>query len=96
MVPTGAANGLCRPVSAGSNPDNECADDGAASCRHDGSCDGKGGCLLYAATTPCGAGPSCTNNVEMSASACKGSTRNCWRVSSKANIRKPLPWFWRT
>jgi N-acetylneuraminic acid mutarotase len=50
---TGAADGKCRPASAGIDPHQDCPDDGALSCKRDGACDGSGGCRLYAAGTTC-------------------------------------------
>ncbi len=68
---TGQADGLCKPITAGSDPDSECADDGAASCGHDGTCDGAGACRLYGATTVC-AGASCNGALEAPARMCDG------------------------
>ena len=51
--------GTCKPVPSGAvDPAGQCRDQGAASCATDGSCDGAGGCHLYAAGTQC-AQPGC-------------------------------------
>jgi hypothetical protein len=68
---TGGANGRCRPVSAGTDPDGECADDGAPSCKRDGQCDGAGSCALYARGTACGA-PSCAGSALTGPPTCDG------------------------
>jgi hypothetical protein len=55
---TGAANGSCRPVSAGANPDGDCSVDVSNSCGSDGTCSGLGttssSCRLRASGTTCG------------------------------------------
>ena len=53
---TGASNGLCRPVSAGSDPDSECAVDTGNACGRDGTCDGVGACRYQVLGTACGSG----------------------------------------
>lgn len=49
------ANGTCGPVKVGTDPNNQCADQGASSCGTNGMCDGAGACQLYASGTTCGA-----------------------------------------
>src|SRR5262249_42431074 len=53
------------PVKPGTDPDNECTDEGATSCKQDGLCDGARGCQKYAVGTVCAvascAGPSSGN-----------------------------------
>jgi hypothetical protein len=66
------SEGKCLPVPAGEDPDNECADDGPSTCKHDGTCDGKGGCRNYAAGTACMPG-ACTGTTESSGRLCDGS-----------------------
>ena len=68
---TGAANGLCRNVILGSDPDNECRDDGAASCGLNGSC-GNGGCALYTSGTEC-APETCIGDDLFGVRSCDGS-----------------------
>ena len=63
--------GLCLPVAAGQDPDNECADDGASSCGGDGACDGAKACRRYPAGTVCAAG-GCDVATERAASLCDG------------------------
>ena len=50
---TGGAAGLCVPVTAGTDPHNDCPDDGAATCDQTGACNGAGACALYSASTVC-------------------------------------------
>jgi hypothetical protein len=45
--------GRCRPVPAGMDPRQDCTEEGAATCRRDGTCDGAGRCRLYVKDTPC-------------------------------------------
>lgn len=67
---TGGANGTCRAVSTGTDPDGECPDDGPPSCARNGVCDGVGACQKYAAGTACG---STTCSMGMQAGfACDG------------------------
>jgi hypothetical protein len=66
------SEGRCVPVPAGQDLDNECADEGASTCKNDGMCDGKGGCRKYPATTECQPG-NCTGTTESSARMCDGS-----------------------
>jgi hypothetical protein len=47
-------DGVCAPVAAGSDPDNECAEDVAGGCGSDGTCDGAGACRNRMGTS-CGA-----------------------------------------
>jgi hypothetical protein len=50
---TGAANGTCAPITAGTDPDAECEDDGPGECGDDGTCDGAGACRQYPDGTLC-------------------------------------------
>lgn len=50
---TQADDGTCAPVAEGTDPDDECIDEGEASCGLDGSCDGEGACRHYRAGTVC-------------------------------------------
>ncbi len=68
---TGGTNGTCAPVQAGQDPDNECADQGAASCGTNGVCNGANACAKYAAATVC-AQPSCSTGTASAASLCNG------------------------
>jgi hypothetical protein len=73
---TGAPDGLCRSIPAGTDPDTECTDDGAASCGRTGHCDGNGACALYTPGTTCGV-PSCAGSTLTAAPTCdaKGTCR---------------------
>jgi Carbohydrate binding domain len=68
---TGQANGLCKPVTAGTDPDNECAQDTASSCGLDGMCNGAGACRKWAAGTIC-VGQSCLGSTYTPARTCDG------------------------
>ena len=68
----GGADGVCEVIAAGTDPDSECADEGATSCGLDGSCDGSGACRFYEAGTPCGDTASCTDGVQVTPDACAG------------------------
>jgi hypothetical protein len=67
---TGSA-GTCINVPAGQDPLAQCADQLAPSCKTNGSCDGKGGCQLYASGTVCGTN-SCTAGEATAAGKCDG------------------------
>ena len=55
-------NGVCGATEAGTDPDADCADDGATSCARDGLCSGAGACALYSKGTGCGA-TTCTGST---------------------------------
>jgi len=65
------SEGRCIDVPAGTDPLNQCADQGAASCGTDGACDGSGACRKYASGTVCGAA-SCSAGTSMPARTCNG------------------------
>jgi uncharacterized protein (TIGR03382 family) len=67
----GGQSGVCEPIIAGSDPQDECADQGAASCGTNGSCDGAGACALYPKNAVCVA-PSCAGSTMIDASLCDG------------------------
>lgn len=50
---TGMSEGHCAPVSAGTDPGNECAAAPVSSCGNDGYCDGASGCRQYSNGTVC-------------------------------------------
>ncbi|HSZ82547.1 MAG TPA: hypothetical protein VLA14_09700 [Polyangia bacterium] len=56
--------GACTPVAAGTTPvpSTFCADEGAASCGTDGTCNGAGGCRKYPDLTTC-SNPICTTGA---------------------------------
>src|SRR3954468_3232200 len=64
--------GACSAIDSG-KPDQRgvCKDQGAASCGHNGTCDGVGGCANYARDTQC-LEPSCTGNRLNTAGTCDG------------------------
>ena len=64
--------GTCVPSDAGRpDPHGVCTDQGAASCGHDGTCDGAGGCANYSSGTQC-LQPSCVGNHISRAATCDG------------------------
>ena len=69
-----ASPGTCSNVAkGGKDVMSRCADQGAPSCGTNGTCDGKGACALYDASTSC-AGPSCPPNqsTAVSGRTCNG------------------------
>lgn len=75
------ADGLCKAVAEGTDPKNFCADEGAAACGKNGACDGKGGCEVYPAATPCGKNGCDGANILTAecngAGKCISSTKDC-------------------
>jgi hypothetical protein len=65
------SQGTCKQVPAGQDPLNQCADQGAATCGTDGTCDGSGGCRKYGAGTVC-AGAMCATSSFTPARTCNG------------------------
>ncbi|HEY2902858.1 MAG TPA: PA14 domain-containing protein [Polyangia bacterium] len=63
--------GTCAAVTAGSDPDNECDEQGAATCGQNGFCDGTGHCAPYPAGTPCSTAV-CAQSMFTDAAACDG------------------------
>ena len=63
--------GTCVNVPSGQDPLNQCTDAGVATCGADGTCDGGGGCRLYAAGTTCVAA-TCTGSTVTPARTCNG------------------------
>ena len=64
--------GLCRPYSAGVDPDNDCPVQAVSTCGNAGGCDGTGSCRQYAAGTVCSA-QTCAGHVQQNAQTCNGS-----------------------
>jgi hypothetical protein len=63
--------GTCKVVPAGTDPLNQCTDDGAAACGNDGTCDGSGACRKYGAGTVC-VGAMCGASSFTPARTCNG------------------------
>jgi hypothetical protein len=63
--------GKCRPAAPGSDPRNDCNDDGSAGCDQDGTCDGAGACRLYQTGQMC-AVAACSNGTATAARTCDG------------------------
>jgi len=68
---TGAASGQCAPISAGTDPDADCAADAPSTCLYDGLCNGAGACRLYGSTTLCAAA-TCGGSTFTPARMCTG------------------------
>ena len=68
------ADGTCGPITTGADPDNDCAQDAAATCGKTGQCNGSGACQLYSSGTSCGS-PVCQGTV-LKAQSCDG-TGSC-------------------
>lgn len=69
---TGQTDGTCAPVQLGLKHNSECVAEPATSCGKDGTCDGKGGCHLFASGTSCMPG-SCSGSTFTPAKTCNGS-----------------------
>lgn len=74
-------SGTCGFVAAGTDPDNECADQGASSCGTNGFCSGNGTCALYPAGTPCWFSPICWDSTTLVKDFICNDRGVCW-VSS--------------
>jgi hypothetical protein len=68
---TGQANGICLPITGGTDPDNECPQDAASSCGLDGQCNGAGACRYWGTSTVC-VGESCLGMTYTPARTCNG------------------------
>ena len=66
---TGAADGLCKPSKAGTDPDNECKTMDVSTCGFTGMCDGAGQCAQYPAGKICQAA-SCLGGTHVGAAVC--------------------------
>jgi Cellulose binding domain len=64
--------GTCTAVPAGQDPQNQCPDQGMATCGTDGSCNGSGVCRKYASGTTCVAAV-CTGTTLTPAATCNTS-----------------------
>ena len=62
--------GTCLPADVGTDPRNDCADEGLASCGNDGTCDGSGACRHYPTGTICRQ-PTCSGSTLTLASRCQ-------------------------
>ena len=70
------SEGSCKPVPAGEDPAAECPQQQLTTCGLDGTCDGRGRCRRYPASTECRPGH-CTAGVEYAATACDGTGAVC-------------------
>jgi hypothetical protein len=64
------ADGLCEPYAAGTDPEDDCPDQGALTCGTDGQCNGEGGCRKYAKDTVCS--PMTCDGASVTTSTCDG------------------------
>jgi hypothetical protein len=68
----GGADGTCGGVAVGTDPDNECTDQGAVTCGNDGTCGSGNACRKYASGTAC-TSATCGGTVLTKAHSCNGS-----------------------
>ncbi|MDI3291309.1 MopE-related protein [Polyangium sp. 15x6] len=64
-------NGECGAIIAGTDPQNECGQQGVDTCGRTGFCDGGGACELYTNGTVCQTA-SCTGNTKVNPDTCNG------------------------
>jgi hypothetical protein len=65
--------GTCTPVADGLDLKNQCPVQGVYTCGNAGGCNGRGGCRLHLAGSPCGTGgTSCTGFTVLGPSTCDG------------------------
>ena len=84
-------NGTCGAIEAGTDPQDECTDDGSPSCQQNRLCDGAGACQRYAVQSGCTPQPSssdqectsghCVENVCCD-SACTESCKSCVAIKT--------------
>jgi hypothetical protein len=67
---TGVTTGTCAAIGGGTDPQNECTNQGP--CQQNGFCNGIGGCQLFAQGTGCGSPPSCSMGVQNLGDICNG------------------------
>jgi hypothetical protein len=68
---TGGRDGLCAPVSAGTDPDDNCLASPSSLCQTDGACDGLGACRRHPPGTTCSESR-CDGNTFTPANTCDG------------------------
>ena len=66
---TGGTDGTCAPVTADTDPDDDCADDGSPACTGNGLCDGSGACGTYASSSGC-APSTCDSDSDCTSAHC--------------------------
>ncbi len=76
--------GACSPEAAGTDPDDECAAEPAATCGRTGECSGEGTCALHPNGTTCGAATCASSSVSNLPDTCganglctDGGTQGC-------------------
>ncbi len=78
---TEASAGICVPSPVGTDPREDCPDDGVASCGRDGTCDGSGACRRYPIGVIC-RGQTCLGSTRTNASRCDNAG-NCRPTSGQ-------------
>jgi hypothetical protein len=68
---TGQSSGMCQPVPAGQDMENECTRDTVNACGLTGFCNGAGACQITTSGTSC-ADPRCVDGTFTPASTCNG------------------------
>ena len=71
MKKGGGSNGTCGAIAEGADPDNECPNQGDASCGTTGTCNGARACALYPDGTTC-APLTCNGSIITTARYCDG------------------------
>jgi hypothetical protein len=66
----GGEDGHCGPIAAGADPEDECRDDGIATCEANGLCDGSGACQRYRSRPSCEPEP-CTRGDQCTSGHCE-------------------------
>src|SRR4029079_2386603 len=69
---TGQADGACKPVTANTDPDNECPQEATSTCGMDGMCDGLGACRKWSAGITC-VTQACSGTTYTPEAVCNGS-----------------------
>lgn len=92
-------NGVCGPIAAGTDPQGECLDGGAAACQQNGLCDGAGACQNYDAgcvAKPCGDATDCSSGIcsvdgVCCDAQCNGVCESCLATANGSEDGKCLP-----
>jgi MYXO-CTERM domain-containing protein len=69
---TGQASGSCKPIKTGTDPRNDCDDNGVSSCGQNGACNGAGACQNYAPGSVCTAASCASATSRNVADTCNG------------------------
>ncbi|APR78023.1 Tryptophan synthase alpha chain [Minicystis rosea] len=81
-------DGTCGAIATGTDPNNECQDQGQTSCGNDGFCDGAGACRKYTSGTVCTAASCASSSTLTKAKTCNG-TGGCVAPSTPTQACSP-------